>query len=161
VLTVAAQAPTVTIAQPPTGASYLTGDAITLQASAHDSAGVDLSTHVAWSSNLAGPLGTGAVVTTSLGQGTHTLTATVTDRQDLGPRRRPRYRRQHHAPAERGHAPADGDGGGPGRAHRHGDGHRAGRGRGDARVPGRGRRRGRRGAADDELRDEPDARRRR
>ncbi|TMA61982.1 MAG: DNRLRE domain-containing protein, partial [Deltaproteobacteria bacterium] len=31
VLTVAAQAPTVTIAQPPTGASYFTGDAITLQ----------------------------------------------------------------------------------------------------------------------------------
>ncbi|TMB38075.1 MAG: DNRLRE domain-containing protein, partial [Deltaproteobacteria bacterium] len=70
VLTVAAQAPTVSIAQPPTGASYFTGDAITLQASAHDSAGVDLSTHVVWSSNLAGPLGTGAVVTTSLGQGT-------------------------------------------------------------------------------------------
>ncbi|TMA69280.1 MAG: DNRLRE domain-containing protein, partial [Deltaproteobacteria bacterium] len=83
VLTVAAQAPTVTIAQPPTGASYFTGDAITLQASAHDSAGVDLSTHVVWSSNLAGPLGTGAVVTTSLGQGTHTLTATVTDGQGL------------------------------------------------------------------------------
>src|SRR5438094_5826333 len=83
VLTVAAQAPTVTISQPPTGASYFTGDAITLQASAHDSAGVDLSTHVVWSSNLAGPLGTGAVVTTSLGQGTHTLTATVTDGQGL------------------------------------------------------------------------------
>jgi len=83
VLTVAAQAPTVSIAQPPTGASYFTGDAITLQASAHDSAGVDLSTHVVWSSNLAGPLGTGAVVTTSLGQGTHTLTATVTDGQGL------------------------------------------------------------------------------
>src|SRR5438093_3104284 len=83
VLTVAAQAPTVSIAQPPTGASYFTGDAINLQASAHDSAGVDLSTHVVWSSNLAGPLGTGAVVTTSLGQGTHTLTATVTDGQGL------------------------------------------------------------------------------
>src|SRR5438445_180334 len=76
-LTVAAQAPTVTIVQPPTGASYFTGDAITLQASAHDSAGVDLGTHVVWSSNLAGTLGTGAVVTTSLAQGTHTITATV------------------------------------------------------------------------------------
>src|SRR5438067_2139176 len=83
VLTVAAQAPTVSIAQPPTGASYFTGDAITLQASAHDSAGVDRSAAVVWSSTLAGPLGTGAVVPTSLGQGTHTLTATVTDGQGL------------------------------------------------------------------------------
>ena len=83
VLTVAAQAPTVTISQPPTGASYFTGDAITLQASAHDSANVDLSSHVLWSSNLAGPLGQGAVITTSLGQGTHTITASVTDGQGL------------------------------------------------------------------------------
>src|SRR2546430_11710308 len=83
VLTVAAQAPTVTIAQPPTGSSYFTGDAITLQASAHDSASVDLSTHVAWSSNLAGPLGTGAVVTASLGKGTPPITAAVTDSQGL------------------------------------------------------------------------------
>ncbi|TMA39097.1 MAG: DNRLRE domain-containing protein, partial [Deltaproteobacteria bacterium] len=83
VLTVAAQAPTVTISQPPTGASYFTGDAITLQASAHDSANVDLSSHVMWSSNLAGPLGQGAVVTTSLGQGTHTITASATDGQSL------------------------------------------------------------------------------
>src|SRR5437899_2858961 len=65
VLTVAAQAPTVTISQPPTGSSYFTGDTITLQASAHDSANVDLSSHVTWSSNLAGSLGTGAVVRTS------------------------------------------------------------------------------------------------
>src|SRR2546428_4153766 len=35
--------------------------------SAHDSANVDLSSHVTWSSNLAGSLGTGAVVSTSLG----------------------------------------------------------------------------------------------
>src|SRR5438128_12483028 len=83
VLTVAAQAPTVTIAQPPTGSSYFTGDAITLQASAHDSASVDLTTHVVWSSNLAGPLGTGAVVTTSLCQGEHRITATVTADQGL------------------------------------------------------------------------------
>ncbi|HEY3189775.1 MAG TPA: DNRLRE domain-containing protein, partial [Solirubrobacteraceae bacterium] len=83
VLTVAADSPTVTIAQPPSEASYFVGDAITLQASAHDGAGVDLSTHVVWTSNLAGPLGTGAVVTTSLGEGTHTVTASVTDGQDL------------------------------------------------------------------------------
>ena len=83
VLTVAAQAPTVTISQPPTGSSYFTGDTITLQASAHDSANVDLSSHVTWSSNLAGSLGTGAVVSTSLGAGTHTITASVTDGQSL------------------------------------------------------------------------------
>src|SRR5207245_631177 len=83
VLTVAAQAPTVTISQPPTGSSYFTGDTITLQASAHDSANVDLSSHVTWSSNLAGSLGTGAVVRTSLGAGTHTITASVTDGQGL------------------------------------------------------------------------------
>src|SRR5207249_3071080 len=83
VLTVAAQAPTVSIAQPPTGASYFTGDAITLQASAHDSAGVDLSTHVVWSSNLAGPLGTGGTITHTLSEGTHQLTATVADRGGL------------------------------------------------------------------------------
>src|SRR5256886_4867478 len=83
VLTVAAQAPTVIISQPPTGSSYFTGDTITLQASAHDSANVDLSSHVTWSSNLAGSLGTGAVVSTSLGAGTHTITASVTDGQSL------------------------------------------------------------------------------
>src|SRR5439155_675212 len=80
---VAAQAPTVIISQPPTGSSYFTGDTITLQASAHDSANVDLSSHVTWSSNLAGSLGTGAVVSTSLGAGTHTITASVTDGQSL------------------------------------------------------------------------------
>ncbi|TMA52003.1 MAG: DNRLRE domain-containing protein, partial [Deltaproteobacteria bacterium] len=64
-------------------ASYFTGDAITLQGSAHDSTGVDLGTHLVWSSNLAGTLGTGAVVTTSLAEGTHTITAAVTDGQGL------------------------------------------------------------------------------
>ncbi len=79
VLIVANTRPTVTIDQPPDGSTFFAGDAITLQGHASDAAGTDVSARIAWHSSLAGPLGTGTVVTATLAQGAHTVTASVTD----------------------------------------------------------------------------------
>ncbi len=80
VLTVATGGPpTIAITQPAPGASFFAGDPITLQGTAADAGGADLSAAIIWSSSLAGPLGTGAVVMPALGAGAHTLTATVQD----------------------------------------------------------------------------------
>src|SRR5262249_20707525 len=71
--------PHVHIVQPPSGASFFEGDAVTLQATASDSLGGDLSNVVRWSSSLDGPLGTGNTLVTHLRQGRHTISATVSD----------------------------------------------------------------------------------
>jgi hypothetical protein len=79
VLTVEASAnPSVTISQPASGAMFFSGDPITLQANATDPIDGNISSAVTWRSNLAGTLGSGATLTRTLGQGTHTLTASVT-----------------------------------------------------------------------------------
>src|SRR5262245_45604718 len=62
VLTVTTTTPTVTIVQPPDASSFFTGDPITLQGQASDGAGGNLSSRIVWTSNLAGTLGTGAIV---------------------------------------------------------------------------------------------------
>jgi hypothetical protein len=72
--------PTVRILQPPPEASFLVGDAVTLQGTATDAADGDLGAALRWTSSLDGPLGTGPLLTPSLTAGTHTLTAAVTDR---------------------------------------------------------------------------------
>src|SRR5206468_782655 len=76
VLTVAAQAPTVSIAQPPTGASTFTGSASDLEDG-------DLTAAIAWTSDRDGALGTGGTITHTLSEGTHQRTATVVDRGGL------------------------------------------------------------------------------
>jgi hypothetical protein len=53
---------------------------VTLAAAAADAEEGDVSARVEWTSDLAGPLGSGATLTTTaLGSGTHTITATIAD----------------------------------------------------------------------------------
>ena len=69
----------VSIAQPPDGSTFFTADPVTLQGTAIDAVDGDLSARLTWSSDIQGPLGTGAVITTMLNQGTHRVTASVTN----------------------------------------------------------------------------------
>ena len=83
VFAVATNAPEVFI-RSPLAATTLAGAAtLALDAAAFDPEDGRLpASSIAWSSSIAGPLGTGATVTvdtTSLAEGTHTLTATATD----------------------------------------------------------------------------------
>jgi hypothetical protein len=74
-------APAVAVTAPAAGSVFSPGDAVTLAATATDREDGDLAAAVAWTSDLAGPLGTGTPLTThALRSGTHTVTATVTDR---------------------------------------------------------------------------------
>jgi len=76
----ASNAPTIGITSPPTGTTVLVGTAVTLAATASDTEDGDLSGKMAWESSLDGALGTGAALTlSSLGVGTHTITARVVD----------------------------------------------------------------------------------
>src|SRR5262245_32031055 len=82
VVTVAAAPPTIQITQPPPGASFFVGDPITLQGQAADANGQNLSGTINWRSDqVTDELGTGAVITPTLRQGTHVITASVTDGQ--------------------------------------------------------------------------------
>ena len=76
------QAPTLTITGPANGATFMQGDAVTFSATADDPESGDLSGSIAWSSDLDGPLGSGAqVVAGGLSVGTHQVTASVNDGQ--------------------------------------------------------------------------------
>ena len=72
-------APTVSILAPADGASVNDGFAIELSGLASDAEDGDLSAEIAWSSNLQGALGTGAMLGPVLSVGTHVITAAVTD----------------------------------------------------------------------------------
>src|SRR5438552_9869731 len=72
-------APSVQIVQPPDGATFFVGDPVTLQGTATDMAGDDISASLAWRSDLQGDLGTGATVSATLVRGDHTVVASVTD----------------------------------------------------------------------------------
>ena len=73
-------APSVVITGPPDGTTVAVGAAIAFEASADDPEDGDLSTAIAWSSSLTGPLGSGAsLALTNLSRGTHVVTASVTD----------------------------------------------------------------------------------
>lgn len=70
--------------------TYATGTAFDLTATATDPEDGDISANITWTSNIDGPLGTGATVTTndstaspdsSLTVGDHTITASITDAQ--------------------------------------------------------------------------------
>jgi hypothetical protein len=73
-------APSLSITAPGTGAATFPGLAVEFAAAASDAEDGDLSATVAWSSDLDGPLGTGAnVQRTDLAVGTHLVSAAVTD----------------------------------------------------------------------------------
>jgi len=85
VVTVPAAAnPVVSILQPADGAVFFVGDMVTLQAVVTDDADPDLAAGLVWSSTLQPALGTGALVSVPLVEGTHTVTAAVTDSSGLG-----------------------------------------------------------------------------
>jgi hypothetical protein len=71
--------PTVSITAPATGSSFPSGTSVTLTGTASDAQDGPLSGSIVWSSNLAGALGTGASRSVTLGVGSHTIQALVTD----------------------------------------------------------------------------------
>ena len=77
-------APVVTITAPPDGSTFTQGVSVTFTGTAMDAESGNLSAGIAWSSNLAGGLGTGASISTSaLGVGTHRIIASRADPQGL------------------------------------------------------------------------------
>ncbi len=71
--------PTVSINSPANGTHVDDGDSITFSGSASDAEDGNLSSSIAWSSNLDGSLGTGSSVAAVLSVGTHTISAAVED----------------------------------------------------------------------------------
>ncbi len=76
--------PTVTISSPSNGTSVDEGTALTFSGTASDAEDGSLSSSISWSSNLDGSLGSGSSVNATLGVGTHTVTASVTDSGGAG-----------------------------------------------------------------------------
>jgi hypothetical protein len=72
-------APSLTIESPTSGSEFNSNQSIELTATANDNEDGDLSQSINWRSNRDGNLGTGASLMVSLSQGSHTITATVTD----------------------------------------------------------------------------------
>jgi len=69
----------VAITSPADGAQFDEGAAVPLSGTASDAEDGDLSTSIAWSSDVDGDLGTGAAQAPVLSVGAHTITAQVTD----------------------------------------------------------------------------------
>jgi hypothetical protein len=69
----------VTITAPADGSTFYTNETITFTGTASDPEDGDLSASISWTSNLQGSLGSGASLSTTLSEGTHTITAEVTD----------------------------------------------------------------------------------
>lgn len=78
---IAGRPPQAQILSPLPGTPYIKGESVSLEAFAYDSdTGAVAGNHVKWSSNLDGPLGTGAELTVSnLSVGSHAITLTVDD----------------------------------------------------------------------------------
>jgi subtilisin family serine protease len=71
--------PTVTITEPADGASFDSGTSISFAGSASDTEDGDLTASLVWTSDLDGEIGTGGSFSAVLSDGTHTITAEVTD----------------------------------------------------------------------------------
>lgn len=71
-------APTVTITSPSV-TTFSSGQSIQFQATASDSEDGDLSANIVWTSDKDGMLGTGGSINHTLSDGTHTITASVSD----------------------------------------------------------------------------------
>ena len=77
--TVPNNAPTISITAPANNATFATGASITFTGSASDTEDGDKSTSIVWSSDIDGTLGTAPGILVKLSDGTHTITAKVTD----------------------------------------------------------------------------------
>ncbi|RLC00423.1 MAG: hypothetical protein DRH90_18510 [Deltaproteobacteria bacterium] len=73
--------PEVAITSPGDGSGFIEGDPVRFDGTAEDTENGDLATSLTWTSNLDGPIGAGgSFAINSLSLGTHTITATVTDK---------------------------------------------------------------------------------
>ncbi len=72
-------APTATITAPANGSSFSEGTSISFTGSASDPEDGDLTSSLAWTSDLDGAIGSGGSFSATLSVGTHTVTAAVTD----------------------------------------------------------------------------------
>jgi hypothetical protein len=81
--TVSNNPPTVTIISPIEGASFASGASIVLAGSAFDSEDGDLTNSIVWTSDLNGQLGAGGSISVLLSDGTHKITAAVTNSGSL------------------------------------------------------------------------------
>jgi uncharacterized protein YjiK len=77
------QPPTALISAPADGASFTVGDNITFTGTGTDPEDGDVTASLTWDSNLDGTIGTGGSFSTTLSEGTHTITATATDSGSL------------------------------------------------------------------------------
>jgi hypothetical protein len=82
-VTMGPTAPAVSVTAPADGAVVFAGTPVTLRATALDVTDGDLSGVVAWSSDGAGALGTGASIAATLATGLHVITAQAVDRGGL------------------------------------------------------------------------------
>ena len=72
-------APTVSITSPADGSTFDSGATILFEGTASDTEDGDLTASLSWTSSIEGPIGTGGSFSTTLSDGTHTITAQVTD----------------------------------------------------------------------------------
>ncbi len=72
-------APAVSITSPADGSTFDSGASILFEGTVSDTEDGDLTASLAWTSDLIGPIGAGGSFSTTLSDGTHTITASVTD----------------------------------------------------------------------------------
>jgi subtilisin len=72
-------APSATISSPANNAIFSSGTSISFAGTATDAEDGNLTSSLAWTSSLDGPIGTGGTFNAVLSDGTHTITASVTD----------------------------------------------------------------------------------
>jgi hypothetical protein len=73
------QAPQVTISSPTNGSQFDSGTVISFQGTASDAEDGNLTSSLAWTSNLDGAIGNGGSFATALSDGVHTITASAID----------------------------------------------------------------------------------
>jgi hypothetical protein len=76
-------APVVNISAPASGSSALEGTSVSFAGSASDKEDGNITSGLVWTSSINGQIGTGASFTQSVSAGSHTITATVTDRNGV------------------------------------------------------------------------------
>ncbi|MCH8878012.1 MAG: S8 family serine peptidase [Chloroflexi bacterium] len=73
------ETPTVSITSPADGSTFDSGATILFEGTASDTEDGDLTASLVWTSDMDGPIGTGGSFSTTLSDGNHAITASVTD----------------------------------------------------------------------------------